>query len=50
MAACCWGPAMTDSLFNLQELTEAARTVARMMMSTPQLCWPLLCEVVGTEV
>lgn len=41
---------MTDSLFDLPELTEAARTVARAMAPTPQLCWPLLCEAVNAEV
>jgi hypothetical protein len=44
------GCAVTDSLFDLHELAAASRTVARVMAPTPQLCWPLLCEAVGTEV
>jgi threonine dehydratase len=37
-------------MFSLEELIAAGRTVARAMLPTPQLCWPLLCEVVGAEV
>lgn len=44
------GCAVTNSLFDLQELAAASRTVAQAMAPTPQLCWPLLCEAVGTEV
>lgn len=34
----------------LPELEEAAQIVYRHMPPTPQYCWPLLCERVGTEV
>lgn len=41
---------MSEPLFDLGELACARQTVARTMAPTPQLCWPLLCEAVGTEV
>jgi threonine dehydratase len=41
---------VTGLMFSLEELIAAGRTVARVMLPTPQLCWPLLCEVVGAEV
>lgn len=41
---------MSEPLFDLGELASARQTVARTMAPTPQLCWPLLCEAVGTEV
>jgi len=41
---------MTRPLFTLAELDAAGRTVARAMLPTPQLCWPLLCEELGAEV
>jgi threonine dehydratase len=33
-----------------KQLDDAARLVASVMGSTPQLCWPLLCQRAGTEV
>lgn len=43
---------MTGSpmLPNLAELESAARIVHAVMPPTPQYCWPLLCERLGTEV
>lgn len=37
-------------MFSLDELADASRLVARSVLATPQLCWPLLCEAVGAEV
>jgi len=34
----------------LDEIEAAARTVYAEMQATPQYCWPLLCERLGTEV
>ena len=34
----------------LDEIEAAARTVYAEMQATPQYCWPLLCESLGTEV
>jgi len=34
----------------LDEIEVAARTVYAEMQATPQYCWPLLCERLGTEV
>lgn len=41
---------MSGPLFDLDELADARQTIMRTMAPTPQLCWPLLCEAVGTEV
>jgi len=41
---------VSDPLFDSDELAAARRTVARVMAPTPQACWPLLCQAVGTEV
>ncbi len=41
---------MSGPLFDLDELAAAGQTITRAMAPTPQLCWPLLCETVGTEV
>jgi threonine dehydratase len=41
---------VTAPMFGRDELAAAGRTVARSMPPTPQLCWPLLGEAVGTEV
>ena len=37
-------------MFNLASLESAAEIVYRAMSQTPQICWPLLCKRVGTEV
>ena len=34
----------------LDEIEAAARTVYAEIQATPQYCWPLLCERLGTEV
>src|SRR5664279_3110381 len=34
----------------IEEVRAAAESVYRLMQPTPQYCWPLLCERVGTEV
>ena len=34
----------------LYEIEAAARVVYAEMQTTPQYCWPLLCESLGTEV
>ena len=34
----------------LYEIEAAACTVYAEMQATPQYCWPLLCERLGTEV
>ena len=34
----------------LDEIEAASRTVYAEMQATPQYCWPLLCECLGTEV
>lgn len=34
----------------LSDLTEAQSIVYRSMPATPQYCWPLLCEALGTDV
>ncbi|MFZ5511695.1 MAG: threonine dehydratase [Pseudomonadota bacterium] len=36
--------------FSLPELEQAARIVYQAMPPTPQYCWPLLCQRLGTEV
>ncbi|MDP9239304.1 MAG: threonine dehydratase [Actinomycetota bacterium] len=36
--------------FGLADLAAAGRVVARAMLPTPQICWPLLSEAVGAEV
>ncbi|HET6931555.1 MAG TPA: threonine dehydratase, partial [Candidatus Acidoferrum sp.] len=40
----------TASLPTLDEVRAAAELVYRLMLPTPQYCWPLLCERLGTEV
>ncbi len=35
--------------FDLQALADAQALVGRYMQPTPQYCWPLLCEALGTE-
>jgi threonine dehydratase len=40
----------TASLPTLDEVRAAAEMVYRLMPPTPQYCWPLLCERLGTEV
>ncbi len=40
----------TASLPTLEEVRAAAEVVYRLMPPTPQYCWPLLCERLGTEV
>ncbi len=35
---------------SIEEMGAAAESVYRLMQPTPQYCWPLLCERVGTEV
>ncbi len=37
-------------VITLDEVEAAARTVYAVMQATPQYCWPLLCERLGTEV
>lgn len=34
----------------LNEIEDAAKTVYSAMPATPQYCWPLLCERLGTEI
>jgi len=34
----------------LEEITSASRIVYEVMAPTPQYCWPLLCERLGTEI
>jgi threonine dehydratase len=40
----------TPTMFSLAEIEAAATVVYRTMPPTPQYCWPLLSEAVGTEV
>ncbi len=40
----------TATLPSLDEIKRAADLVYRLMPPTPQYCWPLLCERLGTEV
>lgn len=35
---------------SIDEITEAQRLVYALMSPTPQIVWPLLCELLGTEV
>jgi threonine dehydratase len=37
-------------LSNLASVEQAARLVHEVMPPTPQICWPLLCQLVGAEV
>jgi len=41
---------MDARLPNLEEVKRAAESVYRVMRPTPQYCWPLLCQRLGTEV
>ena len=41
---------MPPTLPTIAEVKKAAESVYRVMQPTPQYCWPLLCERVGTEV
>jgi threonine dehydratase len=41
---------MAPTLPTIAEVTDAAELVYRVMQPTPQYCWPLLCERLGTEV
>jgi threonine dehydratase len=41
---------MQPTLPSLDEVKRAAESVYRVMQPTPQYCWPLLCERLGTEV
>lgn len=41
---------MAAPMFDRDDLDCAGEVVQRSMSPTPQLCWPLLCEAVGTEV
>lgn len=41
---------MNDVLATLEEIEQAAEIVYSVMPPTPQYCWPLLCEKLGTEV
>jgi threonine dehydratase len=41
---------MGPTLPTIDEVKHAAESVYRVMRPTPQYCWPLLCERVGTEV
>ncbi len=37
-------------MFSLDELKQAHNQIVEVFAATPQLCWPLLCERVGTEI
>jgi threonine dehydratase len=41
---------MAPTLPTIDEVKKAAESVYRVMRPTPQYCWPLLCERLGTEV
>jgi threonine dehydratase len=41
---------MTQTLPTIDEVRKAAELVYGVMRPTPQYCWPLLCERLGTEV
>jgi len=41
---------MAQTLPTIAEVEHAAESVYRVMRPTPQYCWPLLCEQLGTEV
>lgn len=41
---------MAPTLPTIEEVKQAADSVYRVMCPTPQYCWPLLCERLGTEV
>lgn len=41
---------MSSQLPKLADIEAAAETVYAVMPPTPQYCWPLLCNVLGTEV
>lgn len=41
---------MATTLPTIDEVKQAAESVYRVMRPTPQYCWPLLCERLGTEV
>lgn len=41
---------MEATLPTIDEVKQAAESVYRVMRPTPQYCWPLLCERLGTEV
>jgi len=41
---------MAPTLPTMHEVKKAADSVYRVMHPTPQYCWPLLCERLGTEV
>jgi threonine dehydratase len=41
---------MAPTLPTIAEVKQAAELVRRVMQPTPQYCWPLLCERLGTEV
>lgn len=41
---------MPPTLPTIDEVKQAAESVYRVMQPTPQYCWPLLCERVGTEI
>jgi threonine dehydratase len=41
---------MASTLPTIAEVKRAAELVYRVMQPTPQYCWPLLCERLGTEV
>jgi threonine dehydratase len=41
---------MAPTLPTIDEVKKAAEIVHQLMQPTPQYCWPLLCERLGTEV
>jgi threonine dehydratase len=41
---------MRPTLPTIEEIRQAAQSVYRVMEPTPQYCWPLLCERLGTEI
>jgi threonine dehydratase len=41
---------MEPTLPGIDEVKQAAESVYRVMRPTPQYCWPLLCERLGTEL
>jgi threonine dehydratase len=41
---------MDDRLPTIAEVQAASASIYRFMRATPQYCWPLLCERLGTEV
>src|ERR1700733_5561724 len=40
----------SSALPTLDEIKQAQELVYSVMQATPQICWPLLCEKLGTEV